>query len=186
VVCDGNSLTFGYAVPKQGYPEQLFPLLGSAWVTNFGVNALTTPLMTSRAAATIDPRLDEGVGENVLVAWEVRNDLVLNLATAATAYSNLVTYCQARQAAGWTVIVLTVLPSTGGDEPGDFEASRGTVNTNIRNNWATFADALCDVAANGNLDDSTDATYFQADQVHLKAAGYAVVAGLVEDAIGSL
>lgn len=197
VVCDGNSLTSGAGSSGgQNYPNILAALLGDDWlVTNKGVSGQTTPDMAGDADTDVDPLYDAGTYEhNVLVAWEGTNDLYFG-ASAADAYAALVAYCQARQAAGWTVVVATLLPrgdfpgtSTlpGGDPEAEHETRRQAVNALIRANWATFADALADVAADARIGDDGDedgATYYAGDGVHLSNAGYAAVAPLFEAAV---
>lgn len=187
LICDGDSMTAGNgATAGLDYPAQLLALLGSGWVKlNAGVGGQTLSDMQGDAASTLDPyRAALRAGRPVLIAWGGTNDL-FGGASAATTYSRLVTYCQARQAAGWRVVVLTILPRSNVGTPGTFEADRQTVNTNMRTNWPTFADALADVAADarlGDAGDETNATYY-ADLVHLTDAGYAIVAGLAQTAI---
>ena len=181
IVFDGNSLTQGTgATAGFSYPDQCFPILkGFRYGGNFGVSGQTTAQMSSDAVAQIDSLYNSGLYSNILVAWEIRNSRVVGGRTMAEAYSDYVSYCQARQAAGWKVMALTVLPCNGGDEPPGFEAERVAINAQIVSDWPTFADELCDVAADTRLDDYTDATYFNADEVHLTDAGYGVVAELV-------
>jgi len=189
VVCDGNSLTIGNGAtnPLGSYPDQLQTLLSEWTVKNVGVASQQTPAMITNAATRVDA-LHTAATHKVTVCWEATNHLYFG-ATATTAYNSIVTYCQARQAAGQKVVVLTVLPRSDGSFPASFEADRQTVNTNIRTNWATFADALADVAADdriGDEDDELDTTYYAADKVHMKSVGYAMIAEIVKDAIDSI
>lgn len=192
-VGDGDSLTKGFSAGAGtggDYVTQLVTLLGRQWeALNFGVGGQGSPQMTADAPTEIDPLLTSlGRSRNVLGAWDVTNSLASG-ASAATSYSDYVTYCQARQAAGWKVVAFTVLPRSDVGIPGTFETDRQTVNTNIRANWATFADALADVAADtriGDSGDELDLTYYVSDKVHMTAAGYGVVAGVVNTAVLSI
>lgn len=124
---------------------------------------------------------------NVITVFEVTNALYFG-ATATTAYNDLVTYCQAAQRRGFKVVVLTVLPRSDAGTPGSFETDRQTVNTNLRANWTTFADALADVAADsriGDAGDETNTTYY-ADRVHPTTTGGGIIAQIVYDAILTL
>jgi len=188
IVFDGNSLTYRPAdTDVTPYPTQCVRLLGEAnyeWY-NFGVGGQITTQMTADAPTEIDVLFDRRRSKNIVVAWEVSNDLFFG-ASAATAYANYVAYCNARRAAGFTVVAVTVLPRSGVGTPGSFEADRGTVNTSIRSNWHSFAHALADVAADsriGDAGDENDATYYKADLVHLTNVGAGVVAQIVADAI---
>jgi lysophospholipase L1-like esterase len=81
------------------------------------------------------------------------------------------------------VVVCTMLPRTGTD------AERAAYNTAIRANWATYADALADPAADariGDNGDNADLTYYDADAVHLNDAGYAIAAAIIEPQILAL
>jgi lysophospholipase L1-like esterase len=182
----GNSLTAGTKSTNGGsYPAQLSDALPSTVVNyNVGRPSITTTEMIAEGATRVDAFYDAALSENVVVAWEVRNDIVVGGKTAAQAYANYVTYCQARQAAGWSVVAVTVLPSASlGD------ADRASVNASIRANWATFADALADIAADsriGDNGDNADATYYNADLIHMTNAGYGVVAEIVEPEITAL
>jgi hypothetical protein len=136
VIFDGNSLTRGYgASTSNDYPSQTLRLLGSQWTgQNFGVDGQTTAQMASDAATQIDPLYNTtNYAQNVLVAWEVTNDLYFG-GDATNAYNRFVSYCQARRAAGFKVVVLTVLPRSNGSTPTSFETSRQTINAQIRAN----------------------------------------------------
>lgn len=184
-VFDGNSLTSGQgATGGNDYPSQVAVILaryGSYTKYNFGVGAQTTTDMASDAATQIDTLYNAANPQNIVVPWEITNELYFGT-SAATAYANYVSYCQARLAAGFYVIALTVLPRSNVGTPGGFETDRQAVNTSLRANWATFANALADVAADariGDAGDETDTTYYDGSNVHLNNAGYAIVAQLV-------
>jgi lysophospholipase L1-like esterase len=127
--------------------------------------------------------------------------------SGATTYGRLVTYCQARQAAGWTVIVMPVLkrndlPNFPNQAALDaFEVQRGIFNTSLRANWATFADVLLDLETldfynnttgvatpdtNMDLLDPNNTIFFHADKIHLNTLGQTVVAKGVKAAIEAL
>jgi len=187
IACDGNSLTIGTG-GSSPYPAQLSVLLGNRWmVRNFGVGAQTTAAMISDAAAQIDTIFDNST-KKVVVCWEGTNDLFFG-ATATAAYNRLVQYCQERQSAGLQVVIATILPRSDTSTPGSFETDRQTINTNIRANWATYADALADVAADtriGDAGDELNTTYYTADKVHMNDTGYGVVAEIIKTAIETL
>ena len=152
--------------------------------------------MQARAATTIDPYYSPGTNRTMLIAWGGTNDLYFG-ASAATAYSNIKTYAQARKNAGWRVVILSILPRTAGSPPASFETDRQTVNaalladfpiatgqTNITSGGA-YADYLINIGADttiGLAGQTTNTTYY-ADLVHLTNAGYAIVADYVKRAI---
>jgi hypothetical protein len=192
LICDGNSMTIGHPYEEVGsldptapYPTQLQVLLGASWlVRNDGVDAQDIDSMAADAATQIDPLYDGGLIHNVVACWEGTNEIYYS-DDGAVAATKIADYCAARQAAGFKVIVLTVLPRSNAGTPGDFETQRGICNAAIRADWATYADALADVAADsriGDAGDETNATYY-GDLVHLTKAGYAIIADIVETAL---
>lgn len=184
IVFDGDSMTVG----SGGQGALNYPAYAAAGldprsvITNKGVGGQTLLLMESDAATDIDS-LKSATLPNLLVALGGTNDLFFG-ADAATTYNRLVTYCTNRRAAGWKVVVFTILPRSD-SAPGSFEADRQTVNTSIRNGWATFADALADIASDTRIGDSGDETgpYYSGDNVHPSSRGYQVIAEWAQKAI---
>jgi lysophospholipase L1-like esterase len=83
------------------------------------------------------------------------------------------------------VVICTVLPR--GQSAAFYEA-RNALNAELRARWRSFADALADVGADKTLGAGgaeTDSTYYR-DTVHLTAAGYAIAAREVADAVRGL
>lgn len=187
VVFDGNSLTNGHSSANPGYTDRVVNARSPLTAYNVGVSGQTIVQMTADAVTQIDP-LHSGVyTKNVVVCWEITNYLA-SIQNPTTVYNAVVSYCQARRAAGWKVVVVTCLPRTSGGLYAGFEADRQTVNTNIRTNWATFADALADVGDDATIGPAlaSDNTTYYSDKLHLTSAGYLIVANLVGAAIGTL
>ena len=188
VVFDGNSLTIGTGISRP-YPSQVLAKLDGQWAAyNLGVNRQTSSQMAADAVAQVDALLEPGFETNVLVAWEITNDMAFGTKTAQACYEDYAAYCAARKAAGFKVIALTVLPRGDGARE-DFEGNRLQVNDWIRKKYATFADAVADVAADpriGSAGAPLDPNYFTPDKVHLNDAGAGVVAAKVIETIDSL
>jgi lysophospholipase L1-like esterase len=193
IVCEGDSLTVGNGIAAWStYPLQ-FALLYTdnrmVSVVNVATAGNKLSDIASQAATEVDACYDVRKGDNITVVWCGTNSMYLGESgdfSGATAYGLLVTYCQDRQAAGEKVVVVNCLPRQNVGTPAGFEAQRVIFNASIAANWATFADALADVAADARLSDPTDGTYFDADKVHLIAAGNAVIASIVKAAVDSL
>jgi lysophospholipase L1-like esterase len=188
IVFDGNSLTAGVGASQgNSYPEQVQRLLPHRYTAvNVAVSAQTTRQMMADAAGQVD-RLIQPDDRNILVAWEGTNDLYFG-ASSDEAYTRLRQYCRDRRAAGFLVIILTILPRAVPGIPADFETSRQAVNRQIRLSWPEFADALVDVATLphlGQAGDELDPRYY-ADTIHLTDEGYALVARAVAKAIEDL
>jgi hypothetical protein len=114
------------------------------------------------------------------VLWIGVNDATLG---AATIYANIQAYCIAARSAGWNKIILcTEIDAVTG-------AWHGTVwpalNALIYANHS-FVDGIADLGARVELQDATNLTYYNADQVHLVTAGYAIVGAVVGTALDLL
>jgi len=143
-------------------------------IRNLAVSGSVLADLVARAGATDAKGILAMYRKPWLVVWAGANDLATGR-TATQCYNDLVAYCQARQAAGWNVAVLTILPRADG-----IEVLRAPVNTNIRANWATFADAVVDVAADSRIGDTGDNVLpYYYDGTHLTASGEQIIADLV-------
>ncbi len=190
IVCDGNSLSVTGGPGTGYYPDQLDALLGAGYnVTTVAIGGQTTVPMSKNAKANVDALFNPLASRNILIAWEITNDLRVNAGgiSALYAYQHFVDYCKGRQAFGWEVYVLTVLPrSEGGNVYAGFEADRQTVNTLLRANYLTFSSGLFDCAADariGDAGDENDETYYE-DKVHMtKPVGYQIIAEGLHDLI---
>ena len=215
IVCAGNSLTsaVGTNTASLPYPAQLQRLLGPNFlVTNSGVAGQTTQNISTNYATQIGNYYNASTyADNILIVWEVRNDLVVNNAsstvvTTTQAYNNFVTLCNTADAQGWKIIVVTVLPSWAAQYKGNststgynnIDSDRLTVNASIVSNWASFSNALVDIGSNSNLGTlgqnaqagyvyssgtrPTKNTWYD-DGTHLLNTGYGVIADKVSQAI---
>lgn len=186
-VFDGNSLTRGFGVAAaDSYPAVIRETLSSAYcVINRGIDSQTTDAMETAAANRIDQWLERYPSNSVLVAWEGSNDIQFG-ASLATAQSRWNTYFASRVAAGWAsngckLVACTIIPRGDSNAPKNVIVS--DFNAWLRTNYSTYATHLVDLAADARLQNTADATYFNADTIHLTAAGYEVVAGLVQAVI---
>lgn len=191
IACDGNSLTAGQG--GTAYPTQLAALApfdtNGAIISNWGVGGQTTQQMAADAATQIDPLITQGV-TNILLAWEIGNDLYYN-GNPAACVSRFADYCLARKGAGWDyVLCFTLTPrdqdtSFYGTDRAAYQAALDSCNTILRSSWATFSDGLIDLQADSRLSSITP-TYWSNDNVHLNTSGYGVVAEKTVDKLTSL
>lgn len=154
----------------------------------------TAEQMIAQAATQVDPYFNPDAARNIAVFWAGGNDI--DEATpgqtdveAAVAHDRIETWCSARQAAGFEVVVATILPRSNPATGAPFSARRAALNTLIRDNWETYADALCDLAANATIGDDGDeenTTYYSTDDVHLTEAGRALVASIFRDTLETI
>lgn len=119
-------------------------------------------------------------GKNILIIDAPTNDLFYGK-TAAQALASYVAYGQGAQAAGFYVIVSTMLDHSTASGSWT-RAKQIDINTSIRADWATFADALVDpLVADSRFDDHTSALF--ADGIHPSDAGHALLADLYGAAV---
>lgn len=191
IVFCGNSLTFAATYIQN--------MTSADWthqyhLHNYGENGATTLTMP-----VPDVSLQVPGGANVCVVWEGTNHLGAG-ATAVATYNALVAFCAARKAEGWQVIIMSILPRTDAAKPANFDANRATINGNFRTDFdaatsdayafgpavgTTYADLLCDVAADtliGEDGDSDNTTYYS-DKLHMTTAGYNIIGGHVRPAV---
>lgn len=176
-VCHGNSITRGAFSSDDAvwsYPAQLQRLLdlydpGNWTVHNEGTDGIQTTALTTEFAAVVD--VHAGAGTNVVIVHEATNHIKTGGATAAQALTAIQSYCEAASALGWTVYVCTGTPRDDVIQP-----TYDAFNVLLRANWATFADALIDLAARSTLTDPTDETYFHSDGTHFIDVGFTEIA----------
>jgi lysophospholipase L1-like esterase len=150
----------------------------------FAITGSTITTLTSRQA--VDNRqLVSGV-TNILTVLIGRNDMGsddLN-ESASTFISNLSTYCQTMQTAGWKVVIATVLPST----LAGFNSVRDVANTLIRSGYTAYASALADIASDPTMgpDSAAANTTYYIDGTHPTSTGQALLAPYFEAAVNGL
>ncbi len=183
-VCDGNSLTLGTGSSGPGftYPAQLQALNGFRFITqNEGIGPQTTVDMITNFAAAGHPGavVLPAPMNNILIGWEIANDILLNAADTGTALSNWEAYVTLGKAAGYQVISLTVIPQVTFTPAQNVIVSQcnTALLANPQNKYGT---AICNVAGLPQLQDFTDLTYFDPDQIHLNDNGYGIVAQAVQ------
>ena len=142
-------------------------------IDNVAVAGKTTAQLITDALTKVDPLFVSGK-RNIVIFWEGTNDLGNNH-DPTTTYNNIVTYCNARRAAGFKVIVLTIIARNVNAQ---FEADRLMVNANLRANWTTFADGLVDVGADSRFQNPLDGNIYT-DGTHLTTLGNQAIAQLV-------
>ncbi len=183
IVAAGDSLVEGQGatlnrslVRLLNYPTYLMRSAGKGSTT---IQAMVTD------AAEIDQLVMAGK-TNVLVVFAGTNDIAGGR-TGAQAYGDLQTFCSGRRTAGFDLIVVcTMLPRAG------IETQRVAYNSAIAAGFAgntLDCDAIADLGADTNIGAAganNNATYYDADTIHLNNTGYAVAAPIVQAAIDSV
>lgn len=144
---------------------------------NFGVGGQTTANMSSDAAVQIDTLYNPAV-KNILIVWEVTNDIGFNQSISG-AITRMTTYCNARRAAGWKVVLLTCIPrgglSVSGQTQPSYDNDLVTANTSLIAGEGVFADKVIDLRSDSRLF-AVDPVYYRVgDVTHLNQEGYRIV-----------
>ena len=186
VVWDGGSIMAGNGADR-GYE---FPVQTLAVVPR-----VCRSFVSYTSGARIADMLADAPNE-VDARYDARADLNLCLLLAgggdfrdgrdaASLYAAVRTYCLERRAAGFRVIVLTVLPS---DRSATFDALRLAYDAMLRDGWAEFADGLADIAADpriGETGDELDRQFYNPDARHPNNAGNAVMAAVTAPVVSA-
>ncbi|HEX5641798.1 MAG TPA: SGNH/GDSL hydrolase family protein [Thermoleophilia bacterium] len=186
VVWDGGSIIAGYGADR-GYrfPVQtlaVVPRTCASFVSSTGGARIAD--MLADAPVEVDARYDAGADLNLCLVLAGGGDLRAG-ASVASVFDAVGTYCRERRAAGFRVIVLTVLPS---DRPETFDAARLAYNAMLRERWAEFADGLADIAADpriGETGDELDRQFYGVDARHPNNAGNAVMAAVTAPVVAA-
>lgn len=136
------------------------PSLSGAGVADViaDIPTLVVPTYTSRT-------------DNVFTVMIGINDVIAGQ-TPTYIYNGIVTICGLARAAGYTIVVCTDMYTNNATQA----LVQDTYNASIRTNWATFADALCDLNAipQGSVVNMSNPTY-SSDGIHPTA----VLAGIM-------
>jgi hypothetical protein len=188
LVAEGDSITgaFSYSYPYL-FGSHASPAL---YGVDYAISGSTIASMNSRAS-TVDgiiPPNTQG-REFILSVLIGANDLSSSYSgpggTGVSGWlADLATYLDARRAAGWKVVLCTVLPRTASG----FNAARDAANTTLRTWVGVHADALCDFAADPTMgpDAAASNTTYYADGTHPTAAGQAILEPIYQAAINSI
>jgi hypothetical protein len=189
LVADGNALVFsGYATDgPHTFFGRLKTKLAEAGLNynafNKGVDGKKTAQMITNEYPEYDSLLNRRSKKNVVVMWEIGNDISYNLADGPTAYDHVVQYVKARKAAGWNQIII-LTDGARRDVKGQKEQARVFVNQKLRQNAKALGITLVDIAADERLGNPENSNYFNSsDGVHLTDAGYEIAAAGIANAI---
>jgi len=185
LVFDGDSITMGLggSSPADSYPYKVAQTLGLSfgqW-TNLGIGGDTITEMDTRAPAGVDD-VYALIGKPVkLAAFEWYNQR----AASPTPRNNSLTYLSNRRSS-----TVKVCFGTSTDTSATTDTDRADYNTYFdANNTSATMDAYVAIHADANIGVETAAANFPgnfADGVHLSAAGYTILAGLMVTGVNAL
>lgn len=168
-----NSITVlnDYYVPKTIYDNIRGTYPTTACL--FAISGNPTTTMNANFATQNAPVIQKG---DVVVLWEITNDLSVNGLTGAQAYAQLVTFANSVHALGAYIIVGTTTARNHSGDAADIWTRGQDCNTLIRNSVGVF-DAICDPAVDTHFDDQADCanTTYYIDGLHFATAGQALI-----------
>lgn len=178
VVCEGDSIT----ATQPSYPYlTLRAAAPPTWQGRLFATASATLATLNGRTANVDALYTASRSKNILSVLIGRNDL--DTLSAATFVANLKTYCLARRAAGWTILLCTITPSTFAG----FNTKRNDANTLIYGD-TSFYDGLADFAADATMgpDAAASDTLLYSDGTHPTATGQGHLKTVWEAALTAL
>lgn len=166
----------------------------------YGFSGYTIANLIDDFSTVIGPLYSASRTHNILVMWEITNSLGTG-STDVQAISDLVTYCTAAKAQGWTIILLDCLDRQQAGLPANFTTYRASVNSTLSTQFsvatadslvwaagsgsvAAVADYLVKVSTITQLLDSTNQTYYDSSFTHPSSAGHALIGPPVASALG--
>jgi lysophospholipase L1-like esterase len=202
IIFVGDSLTFGYTGGTASPPSNsVTPSTINGQTptkVNVGYNGrqayeMVHNTFASGTTANAETQYNQNTGLNLAVVMAGTNDIgTIGNKTVAETYQLIAQLCQHYRSLGFKVVICT-LPAGGGNAGtgagGTYDAARITLNGYIRAGWGSFADYMADVGSDatiGNVANVTNTTYFNADHLHLTAAGYAIIAGYEQTAVNAV
>lgn len=193
VIIDGNSFTQAGVYVDKFYSYYL----ANNTISDFtqGLTGIRMSTMLSNFPSTIGKIRLNSYSKKVLFVWELTNEMQASGNDVDVTYNSLVDYCNLARTTFGTdlkIIVGTCLPRKGSSaitpalrqNPLDLYDT-STLNGRIRTNYATFCDALADVASDATMGVDSggvagvgemNTTYYTADQIHPTTVGYEYLA----------
>lgn len=174
-VFDGDSITAAGA-PNLAYPwlfAQNTPIPCNGW--NFAVAGNGISQVAGRAAQVDAIKLLSSASRHILSVDIGTNDLIASPNNTNGLLTPLISYLDARRAAGWKVVIHTLLQRNDAVDLGaQFKIDRDTVNAAIRTWVGVHCDAICDVAADATIgtDSAPNMTVAASATVAVGGTGY--------------
>lgn len=176
IVCFGNSITAGGGLtPSQSYPFLVGQTLGHDWqVYNYGHATFTTVQLID-IFAEVQAHFSTYTAKNILIVNEISNEIDQGVSQNDALQHMRILIAKGR-AAGFRVLFATTTPR----DIAHFTVQQQQISANINDFFKTNpseSDGIIDWAANVNLADPTNLTYYQ-DGIHPTAAGAVIMADM--------
>lgn len=182
-----NSITIvgGQYVANTAYATVILSKNGVA-MTSYAVSGRSQTDINASVSTNITPYVKQN---DIIFLWEGTNDLNVNGASSAQAWTNVLTYINSVSSIGVKLIIGTVIARDKIGDAADLMTRIDEYNTLVRDNAIVYNYTVCDLGADPLFDvraDASNATYYNGDKVHLATAGQNTIAALISTSIISL
>jgi len=180
-----NLVTEGHSFMARGYWDIRTNTRISGFY-NSSASGATVSIIDGKAA-TVDSKLvtETESLKNILALWIGVNDVPNTAGAAATCYTALRPYVQARITAGWKVFVYTMTPSTYLRDS-VFEAERVIFNGLLRSDLKNISGVyIVDTDTDSRFNDTTDKSYYE-DALHPTGPGLLIANALFDTKLRSV
>lgn len=187
IIFDGDSRTSGYLLSSpitDGYwPELAASLMSeSMWYSGVAVAGQRLSTCITNLSGNVTHSLDSTYTKNAVCIFAGVNDVVSDGKTAAQVYASLVSYSQTVKAAGANTVILCIDYAMGLTS-GEKTAMQSLIALLLANTSDFDIKVRFDQITGLNDWNSFNSTYYQTDNVHLKAAGQVLLAQKFYDTI---
>lgn len=181
---EGDSITAGSVGPTTPYTQLSYDDIStpSDLFHNYATSGSYMVDLRARKATVLASF--DATKLNIISVLIGVNDFIARGAFTNSFFQELKDYCNEFKAAGWKVIICTLLPAVSN---ATYETQRLATNTSIRND-SSFYDGLADLAANsimGQFTSVLDPTYY-IDTLHPTQAGMAVLQSVFEPVLTAI
>jgi hypothetical protein len=163
LVTDGDSITAGVFLNTVPWPMSYSDTMAIA-TGNVAVSGQTLATMLTNYPSVTAPLFNAN-RYNVLIEDGGTNDLVAGT-TAVSLLATLQSYCSAAHTTGYRVYAVTIIPRNDVGWSGADETQRLAYNASLLAGFASNCDAIIDFNTIPQTQNTANATYFQADQLH--------------------
>ena len=191
IVVIGDSLSAGQsAIDNQNWINQAIhgvatPITKPSRLYNFATNGKTAATMLANIATYEGACSNAGVTNKLAIIMAGSNDISINNTSPSTLSGIVFNICTDMHNSGFKTVIMTIPNNNVSNN-----SSIAPYNAIIEANYAAnHCDGLADVWSSPNIgagSNTANLTYFNADQEHLTAAGYAIAGQLAATAINSI
>lgn len=189
MICFGDSIMWGQAAfGGRGYPSKLLPYLPSnVEVSNPSTPGRSLSNMITDWNAQLAARVEASKAKRFVLCNGGTNDIGFG-STAATTLGRVQTLAAAITSKGAVPVFLTIPARDDTQWSPAKEAEKVTFNAGLLDpaNQASWGIKVIDRAANPDLQNASNTTFFHADKLHLLEAGYQSAAAYEQAALNAI